>query len=111
MSFNFESALMAHEGNAVRSMTYTHNDNWLVTGDDAGSIKYWQSNLNHVKVLDAHRESVRAVSFSKSDLKFTSCSDDTTVKVRYQDRHSHAPGLLVFWAAFWRAGGRRLALR
>jgi WD40 repeat protein len=32
-------------------------------------------------VLDAHRESVRAVSFSKSDLKFVSCSDDTTVKV------------------------------
>ena len=37
MSFNFESAVMAHEGNGIRTMTYTHNDNWLITGDDAAS--------------------------------------------------------------------------
>jgi polyadenylation factor subunit 2 len=104
MSFNFESALMAHEGNAVRSMTYTHNDNWLVTGDDAGSIKYWQSNLNHVKVLEAHRESVRAVSFSKSDLKFTSCSDDTTVKVRAAHCTRWAVNRCVGWFLVCRRG-------
>jgi polyadenylation factor subunit 2 len=59
MSFNFESAVMAHEGNGIRTMTYTHNDNWLITGDDAGSIKYWQSNLNHVKVCCSPRDTRR----------------------------------------------------
>ncbi|PWZ31457.1 hypothetical protein Zm00014a_020726 [Zea mays] len=43
---------------------------------------YWQSNMNNVKVnKTAHRESVRGLSFSRTDLKFCSCSDDRTVKV------------------------------
>jgi len=71
--------------------------------------RYWQSNMNNVKVnKTAHRESVRGLrwwlsdapflvcvhvqcvvcaetcpsnSFSRTDLKFCSCSDDRTVKV------------------------------
>jgi polyadenylation factor subunit 2 len=31
-SFNFDSAVMAHEGHAIRAMTYNHNENWLITG-------------------------------------------------------------------------------
>lgn len=127
----------------VRSMVWSHNENWMVTGDDGGAIKYaslhfctfqkivilnctlfnpsaepfeffsryWQSNMNNVKVnKTAHRESVRGLrwwlsdapflvcykvhvqcvvcaetcpsnSFSRTDLKFCSCSDDRTVKV------------------------------
>ena len=30
--FNFDSAVMAHEGHAIRAMTYNHNENWLITG-------------------------------------------------------------------------------
>ncbi|KAL5725358.1 hypothetical protein ACHQM5_008512 [Ranunculus cassubicifolius] len=33
------------------------------------------------KNKSAHKESVRDLSFSRTDLKFCSCSDDTTVKV------------------------------
>ncbi|CAN6444030.1 unnamed protein product [Victoria cruziana] len=63
-------------------MVWSHNENWMVTGDDGGSIKYWQTNMNNVKAnKSAHRESVRDLSFSRTDLKFCSCSDDTTVKV------------------------------
>ncbi|KAL2321241.1 hypothetical protein Fmac_030210 [Flemingia macrophylla] len=53
-SFNFEMILQAHD-QAIRSMVWSHNDNWMVSGDDGGAIK--------------------------TDLKFCSCSDDTTVKV------------------------------
>ncbi|KAJ8438778.1 hypothetical protein Cgig2_009896 [Carnegiea gigantea] len=95
-SFNFEMILQAHE-QAVRSMVWSHNENWMVTGDDGGSIKgrfdafdnggasiarYWQNNMNNVKAnKSAHKESVRDLSFCRTDLKFCSCSDDTTVKV------------------------------
>ena len=80
-SFNFETILQAHNC-AIRTCTFAHNENWFLSGDDAGCIKYWQTNLNNLKSIDnAHTEPVRGLAFSPSDLKFTSCSDDTTVKV------------------------------
>ena len=72
-------------------------------------IKYWQPNMNNVKAAQAHKEPVRAshvvsrifnppllartltrptppqvrgLSFAPTDLKFCSCSDDTTIKAR-----------------------------
>ncbi|KAB5572997.1 hypothetical protein DKX38_000191 [Salix brachista] len=70
--------VLAHD-QAIRSMVWSHNDNWMVSGDDGGAIKYWQSNMNNVKAnKSAHKESVQGV---RTDLKFCSCSDDTTVKV------------------------------
>ena len=35
----------------VRTMQWSHNDVWMVTGDHAGYIKYWQSNMNNVKMF------------------------------------------------------------
>ena len=32
-------------------MQWSHNDVWMVTGDHAGYIKYWQSNMNNVKMF------------------------------------------------------------
>lgn len=79
-SFNFETILQAHDS-AIRALVWSHNENWLVSGDDGGCVKYWQPSLNNVKACAAHKESVRGIAFSCSDLKFCSCSDDTTVKV------------------------------
>jgi polyadenylation factor subunit 2 len=53
----------------------------MVTGDHAGYIKYWQSNMNNVKMYQAHKEPIRAVSFCPTDSKLASCSDDGTVRV------------------------------
>ena len=75
-------------------MQWSHNDVWMVTGDHAGYIKYWQSNMNNVKMFQviisplklliidlpqAHKEAIRRVSFCPTDAKFASCSDDGTV--------------------------------
>ena len=32
-------------------MQYAHNENWLLTGEDDGKLKYWKPNLECVKVL------------------------------------------------------------
>jgi polyadenylation factor subunit 2 len=48
MSFNFETILQAHNS-AIRAVTWAHNENWLLSGDDSGMIKYWQTNLNNLK--------------------------------------------------------------
>ncbi|KAF2880187.1 hypothetical protein ILUMI_25988 [Ignelater luminosus] len=88
LTFNFETILQAHDS-PVRCMVWSHNDNWMVTGDHAGYVKYWQSNMNNVKMFQAHKEALRGISFSPSDSKFVTCSDDGTLRIwdflRYQE--------------------------
>ncbi|KAJ3023825.1 UNVERIFIED_CONTAM: hypothetical protein HDU68_008438 [Siphonaria sp. JEL0065] len=80
LAFNFETIHQAHD-RAIRSMIWSHNDTWLLSGDDSGKIKYWQSNMSHLKEFTAHKESVRDLTFSPTDTRFASCSDDGTIKI------------------------------
>lgn len=40
-------------------MTWSHNDMWMLTADHGGYVKYWQSNMNNVKMFQAHKEAIR----------------------------------------------------
>ncbi|CAG8525732.1 5341_t:CDS:10 [Paraglomus brasilianum] len=80
LTFNFETILQAHES-AVRAMKWSHDDNWMVTADHKGIIKYWQSNMNNLKMIEGHKEAIRDLSFSPTDTKFATCSDDGMIKI------------------------------
>ncbi|KAH8315233.1 hypothetical protein KR074_006614 [Drosophila pseudoananassae] len=80
LTFNFETILQAHDI-SVRTMVWSHNDSWMVTGDHGGYVKYWQSNMNNVKMYQAHKEAIRGISFSPTDSKFVSGSDDGTLRI------------------------------
>lgn len=80
LTFNFETILQAHDS-PVRCMVWSNNDTWMVTGDHSGFVKYWQSNMNNVKMFQAHKEPLRGISFCPTDQKFATCSDDGTVRV------------------------------
>lgn len=60
LTFNFETILQAHD-TSVRSMIWSHSDNWMLTADHGGFIKYWQSNMNNVKMYQAHKEPIRGL--------------------------------------------------
>ncbi len=45
--FNFETIMQAHDA-AIRALAYPHTDDWLVSADHDGMIKYWQPNFNNV---------------------------------------------------------------
>jgi len=49
---------------SVRTMVWSHNDSWMVTGDHGGYVKYWQSNMNNVKMYQAHKEAIRGIRYS-----------------------------------------------
>ena len=34
----------------MRVIRFSHNDNWLVSADGGGRVKYWKLNLELVKV-------------------------------------------------------------
>ncbi|VDD79237.1 unnamed protein product [Mesocestoides corti] len=80
LTFNFETILQAHEAQ-IRCMKWSHNDEWLLTADHAGYVKYWQANMNNVQMYQAHKMPIRGVSFSQFDSKFVTCSDDATVRI------------------------------
>lgn len=48
-------------------MVWSHNDSWMVTGDHAGYVKYWQSNMNNVKMFQAHKEALRGIRYLQLD--------------------------------------------
>lgn len=58
MSFNFETILQAHD-TAVRSMVWSRNGNFMVSGDHGGVIKFWQPSMNNLKLFQGHKEPVR----------------------------------------------------
>ena len=66
---------------AIRSATYSHNEDWLLSACNDGVIKYWQPNFNNVKAIQAHTDPIRGISFSPNDSKFVTASDDATLKI------------------------------
>lgn len=78
--FNFETIQQAHDV-AIRALSYSHNDEWLISADHDGIVKYWQTNFNNVKVIQAHSDPVRDLAFSPNDSKFVTASDDSSLKI------------------------------
>ena len=66
-------------------MKFTHHANFFLTVDDGGRLKYWRTNYELLKDERAHQEGACAVTLAPSDLKFATCSNDSTVKERSQE--------------------------
>ncbi|KAK4192012.1 WD40-repeat-containing domain protein [Podospora australis] len=78
--FNFETIMQAHDS-AIRALAYSHSDDWLVSADHDGIIKYWQPNFNNVESIRGHPDPIRDLAFSPTDTKFVTASDDSTLKI------------------------------
>ena len=50
-------------------MEWSHNGTWMVTTDDRGFVKYWQSNMNNVHTFQAHSEPVRSSRWDRAACK------------------------------------------
>lgn len=78
--FNFETIMQAHDS-AIRALAYSHSDDWLVSADHDGIIKYWQPNFNNVESIRGHHDPIRDLAFSPTDAKFVTASDDSTLRI------------------------------
>lgn len=79
-AFNFETIMQAHDS-AIRTLAYSNQQDFLLSGDQDGVLKYWQTNLNNIKALQAHSDCVRGISFARGDAKFVTASDDQSLKI------------------------------
>ncbi|WFD33132.1 pre-mRNA cleavage and polyadenylation factor (CPF) complex subunit [Malassezia sp. CBS 17886] len=80
LTFNFETILQAHDS-AVRAMEWSHAGTWLVSADQNGQVKYFQTNMNNVQAFQGHRDAVRGLSFAPDDQHFVTASDDSTLRI------------------------------
>lgn len=80
MTFNFETIMQAHDL-AILALKYSHNGDWLLSGDQDGTLKYWQPNFNNVNIVQGHTDAVRDIAFSPNDAKFLTCADDSSAKI------------------------------
>lgn len=85
LTFNFETILQACD-NGVRDLEWSASGNLLISGDAGGTVKYFLPNMNNVLAIDAHRESIRGLSFSPDDARWISGSDDSTIKIWNTER-------------------------
>ncbi|SNX81529.1 related to PFS2 - polyadenylation factor I subunit 2 [Melanopsichium pennsylvanicum] len=80
LTFNFETIMQAHDS-AVRAMAWTRSGTYLISADQNGTVKYFQSNLNTLQAFTAHTDSARGLAFSPDDSKFASGGDDSLLKI------------------------------
>ena len=71
--FNFSAVRLA-------SMTFSHNQWWLLMGDQDGTLRYLHS-YDEIMKGKVHTRAVTDISFSPTDAKFVTCSDDGGLKV------------------------------
>lgn len=81
-NFSFATKVSAHQS-SIRAIQFTKTESFLLTGDNAGNIIYFDNTLVQKSKLKAHndKESVTDISFSVSDAKFISSSDDKSAKI------------------------------
>ena len=72
--------MQAHDS-AVRAASWSHSEDWLISADQDGIVKYWQPTFNNVKAIQAHNDPVRDLAFSPNDNKFVTACDDATLKI------------------------------
>ena len=63
-------------------ITFTPNNRILFSGDYTGNINLWDLEKQMlIKTVHAHRSSINSIKFSKQGTLFTTCSNDSLIKV------------------------------
>jgi polyadenylation factor subunit 2 len=78
--FQFDIILQRHK-EAITDLVWSNSGDYMLSVDDSMLVKVWQANYDVIDEWKMHERKVRQLSFSPSDRKFASCSDDTTVKI------------------------------
>jgi len=86
----------------IRSIAWARSSRYLLSSDDSGQIKYFQSNMNNLAVLPGHAgHSCRGLSFGSGDSRFVSAGDDGFIRIwgfeeRREERGWRGTFIVVF---------------
>lgn len=81
-SFGLEVKTVAHEdGRACRALAWGSRSDLILSGDDAGKVKLWLSNMVIVAELHSNHRAVREMSWAPLETKFCTAGQDGTARV------------------------------
>jgi WD40 repeat protein len=81
-SFGVEHKTTAHEdGRMCRAAAWSGLTDAVLTGDDAGIVKLWGSNLQVAAEFDCNQRSIRAVEWAPSEKRFCTAGQDGSVRI------------------------------
>jgi WD40 repeat protein len=63
------------------SIAISHDDSYIITGHNDGSIKIWSNNEKPEKVIDIHEERVNHIEVIKNENQILTISKDHTIKL------------------------------
>lgn len=72
--------IQAHD-HAIRAAILSHAEDWILSADHSGLVKYFHLTLNNVVSLQVHDSPIRDLAFSPNDKKFVTASDDSMLKI------------------------------
>lgn len=74
----------------------------MVTGDHGGYVKYWQSNMNNVKMYQAHKEAIRGIRYIVVIVEciYHFVADDTSRPRQNQSQIRVAHIIPLVWVAW-----------
>jgi len=62
-------------------MIWSRSEQWMLTGDDKGYIKYWQTNMNNVKMFQGHIEAIRGLRYKNQTLIYHTCFSFHVIRI------------------------------
>lgn len=75
-------ALAQAHDTPIRAISWARSSRYLLSSDDSGQIKYFQSNMNNLKALPGHAgHSCRGLAFGSGDSRFVSAGDDGFIRI------------------------------
>lgn len=80
-SFSLNNAGQLNTTASIRAMQWNKPETCLLTGDGAGTIHYFNSSIKAKQILKQHNDTITDISFSITDNKFVTSSDDKTCKI------------------------------
>ena len=79
--FNFYEAFEQHHGKEITALTWSYSGDYLLSVDIDNKVNIWQSVFAIVDSFQCHTKKVHQISFSPTDRKFCTCSDDNLVNI------------------------------
>ncbi len=86
ISMKYEAIIAPPNGKPIRAMSWSHDGRFMLSGCHGGLVQWWDEGMAPVRSVQAHQSAdghhiVRDISWGPFDTKFTTCSDDKTIKV------------------------------
>ena len=80
-SFSLSNSSQLSPQSTIRALQFNKKESYILIGDGSGTVTYFNNPIKKLKYITPHTATITDISFSISDQKFITSSDDKTSKI------------------------------